>query len=160
MAIVHYRMARVFTQCFLGFNFAAYLGWVLATIDGRGAMESGSRPNALEEGLNPSASPEGDGPPRFIWLPQMLGQPRHSRYLVDRLTTRLKGASFSTALDHSRIPLLWSWIAHTRATRRTSLHWIWDSPPSFRRSHHGYAYGSMTENSTSGAMKSSDCFVG
>jgi hypothetical protein len=25
--------------------------------------------------LKPSASPEVDGPPRFIWLPRMLGRP-------------------------------------------------------------------------------------
>ena len=28
-----------------------------------------------ETDLSPSASPEGDGPPRFIWLPRILGQP-------------------------------------------------------------------------------------
>ncbi len=35
--------------------------------DGTGALKKTVR--------NPSASPVGDGTPRFIWLPQMLGQP-------------------------------------------------------------------------------------
>ena len=35
--------------------------------DGTGALKKTAR--------KPSASPEADGPPRFIWLPRMLGQP-------------------------------------------------------------------------------------
>ena len=35
--------------------------------DGTGALK--------KTDLSPSASPEVDGPPRFIWLPRMLGQP-------------------------------------------------------------------------------------
>ena len=35
--------------------------------DGTGALK--------KTDLSPSASPEADGPPRFIWLPRMLGQP-------------------------------------------------------------------------------------
>ena len=35
--------------------------------DGTGALK---KPD-----LSPSASPGVDGPPRFIWLPRMLGQP-------------------------------------------------------------------------------------
>ena len=35
--------------------------------DGPGALKKTAR--------KPSASPEVDGPPRFIWLPRMLGQP-------------------------------------------------------------------------------------
>ena len=34
--------------------------------DGTGALK--------KTDLNPSESPEGNGPPRFIWLPRMLGQ--------------------------------------------------------------------------------------
>ena len=35
--------------------------------DGTGALK--------KTDLNPSADPAGDGPPRFIWLPRMLGRP-------------------------------------------------------------------------------------
>ena len=42
---------------------------------------------------NPSADPAAAGPPRFIWLPQMLEQPSRSRSRLDRPTTLRKGVS-------------------------------------------------------------------
>ena len=41
----------------------------------------------------PSASLEAAGPPRVIWLPQMLERPSRSRSLPDKRTTRPKAAS-------------------------------------------------------------------
>ena len=38
--------------------------------DGTGALKKTDR--------KPSESPEQDGPPKFIWLPRMLGSPSHS----------------------------------------------------------------------------------
>ncbi len=53
--------------------------------DGTGALK--------KTAPNPSAAPEAGGPPRFIWLPQMLEPPSRSHSRRDRLMMRRKDAS-------------------------------------------------------------------
>ncbi len=53
--------------------------------DGTGAEKKTAR--------KPSGSPAAAGPPRFIWLPRMIGRPSPSHSLPARRTTLLRAAS-------------------------------------------------------------------